>query len=158
MIPGKDLIIISLTVYIKCPINTSLLECFQPLLKLEMFFPRIKLASNLPCLINNLSQPSVSPRKNAFQDTALRIVKFYANAFSPNPVKQPVLDLFYPRQGYHRVPLERGMRHGHKGRYTDIDLPERTIYTLFQVRNIIGKPSNGIDIVIRFRRKSHHKI
>src|SRR3989339_815987 len=158
MIPGKDLIVISLTVYIKCPITPSLLECFQPLLKLEMFFPRIKLASNLPCLINNLSQPSVSPRKNAFQDTALRIVKFYANAFSPNPVKQSISDLFYPLQGYHRVPLERGMCFGHKWCNTDIDLPERAIYTLFQGRNVIGKPCNGIDIIIRFRRKSHHKI
>src|SRR3989339_1365394 len=158
MIPGEDLIVVSLAVRIKCPINTGLLERIQPLLEVKMFFPRIKLASILPRLINNPSKPSVSPRKNAFQDTALRIVKFYANAFSPNPVKQSISDLFYPLQGYHRVPLERGMRLRHKWCNTDIDLPERAIYTLFQVRNVIGKPCNGVDIVIRFCRKSHHKI
>src|SRR3989339_1369254 len=158
MIPGEDLIVISLAVRIKCPINSGLLERIHPLLEVKMFFPCIKLASILPRLINNPSQPSVSPCENTLQDTTLRIVKFYANAFSPNPVKQPISNLFYPLQSYHWVPLERGMRLGHKGCNTDINLPERTIYTLFQVRNIMGKPCNGIDIVIRFRRKSHHKI
>ena len=158
VVPGEDLVVVPLAVHIKGPINPRLLKCINPFLKVEVFFPCIKLTSILPGLLDDLPYPSVASCKNTFQNTALCIVKFDMNAFATDSIKQSVSDLFYSLKGNHRMPLKGGMCLGYKRRNADIHLSKIAADALFQVRNMIGKSCNGIDVVVRLSGKSDHKI
>ena len=161
VIPRKDLVHRALTGCVERGIQSAVAKRMHPLVEIKALIPAIHLAAALPRQQNRLALTTVAACNNALEYRGLSVMPVVGDILGFHDHLEMRLLLAELLERVLRVPLERGLRLGHKARSRRCDThAARTVGRVLApaIGDLFANVGNAVQILIGLGRQTHHKV